>query len=92
MLTLPELCGSRASAATIVTNMSNDLHPIVSLTGTISTAQSIIDEFCKNLINRRIDEVTFVNASERFQHYFLLAHRLRDAKFLVNFREEANDN
>lgn len=85
MLVLPESCGTREMAENLVKNLT-DPSPIVSLTKTLNVAQGFVDEFCKTLISKGVDQVTFINAPERFQNHFMRSHMLRSAKFFVTFR------
>ena len=87
MIQLPALCGTRESAAQLVAGTANEDSPIFSLIGVQATAQGFVDELCKQLIERRINVVTFLNPSEKFIQYFMTAHRLRSAKFTVSWRD-----
>jgi len=87
MIQLPTLCGTRESAAQLFTGISNEDSPLISLIGVQATAQGFVDELCKQLIDRRINVVTFLQPSEKFLEYFMRAHRLRSAKFSVSWRD-----
>lgn len=86
MITLPEFCGARARAQEVASTLAFELSPIISFEKVESIAQGFIDELCKELVNRRVDRVTFIGPSETFMDYFMRAYRLRSARFLVETR------
>lgn len=83
MLNLPESCGSRESANQLFANLT-DPSPFINLTN-VMISQGYADQMCKIFIEKRIDSVVFINATEKFQTNFLKAHRLRGGKFIVEF-------
>jgi hypothetical protein len=84
MIALPNLAGSRETAAELVRPVS-DLSPIFDARNSRSLAQAFVDELCKQLIAKRVDRVTFMAPSESFRRYFMKAYMLRSGKFLVEF-------
>jgi hypothetical protein len=84
MIVLPPLAGSRATAAELV-RAERDRSPIFDASANQSTDELFVDELCKQLIEKRVDRVTFVNSSESFQRSFMSSYMLRSGKFLVEF-------
>lgn len=87
MIQLPRLCGTRDHAQSIISQAPTDHSMLVSLKGVESVAPGFVDEFCKQLLSRRIDVVTFLHPSEKFLEYFMRSYRLRSAKFSVAWRD-----
>ena len=78
--------GSRATVDAMLASLK-DRNPFLDVTGAL-VAQGAVDQICKVLIEKHVDMVTFFNASDKFRSDFLKAHRLRSAKFIVNFKNK----
>ena len=63
-----------------------DKSPIIDVSKVISNAQGFVDELCAQLIASHIDKVTFIETPDNFKEYFMMAHYLRNGKFMVEFR------
>ncbi len=86
MIQLPNVCSTREQAERIVKETIKDHSMVISLENTELTAQGFIDELCKQLIALHIDRVILIAANERFMNYFMRAHMLRNAHFMVETR------
>lgn len=85
VVVLSSLAGSRARAIELIQPL-RDLSPIIDARNVVSHAQGFVDEICAQLMLKRIDKVTFIQAPEKFRELFMRAHFLRGGKFLVDFR------
>lgn len=86
MIQLPRLGGSRNSAAELIAGAPRDNTLLFSFEEVKSLSQGYVDELCKQLIDLKIDRVTFISPTESFMKYFMTAHYLRSAKFFVETR------
>lgn len=86
---LPETCETNSQAVAFTLTMNRDDSPIFNFVSAKTVTQKFIDELCKQLVIRRVDKVTLLNASDEMNSHFLMSAMLHSAKFSIEYRKSS---
>lgn len=87
MNALPEFCETREEASSFVKMLNKDLSPVFEFSRVKNITIDFVDELCKQLIKKRVDVITVLNASEGVSPLFFRSAMMNSARFLIEFRK-----